>query len=243
MTEEKIGRLKVELYENTFSPDSGERLAQIILQGRLGLEGLAADVAKSADGLNPEFILGILKLAARAAILRVAGGWAVDCGVCHIYPTVTGSFAPGAKVFHPEINRVKASYRPTLAMNSVLETVDVEVAGDVVAGPVIASVEDMLTREHNRTVTPRRNICLRGTRIRIVENESRSGMRFTSIDGRNTVDVEPHDIIINEASTVVALVPDLPEGMYFVEITTAEGNGRFGQALVVNRVNNGIDKN
>lgn len=242
MTEEKIGRLKVELYENTFSPGSGERLAQVRLKGRIGLEGLAEDVAKSADGLSPEFILGMLKLAARAAILRVAGGWAVDCGVCHIYPSVTGTFAPQVKDFHSEVNRVKASYRPTMAMNSVLETIDVEVEGEMVTGPVITSVEDMQTREQNRIVTPRRNLCLRGNRIRIVGNGRESGMRFISVDSGDTVEVEPRDIIINESSTVVALVPELAGGMYFVEITTGDGTGRFGQALVVNRLTNGINK-
>lgn len=221
MADQKKGKLTVLLYDNSFTPDPNDRVGKILLRNSLKLEDLARDVVPLIGDVQNETILSVMRCMVDAAISRVADGFAVDFGVCHIYPSVTGEFPTADSKFNPEVNNVVARFSQTLAMRRELENALIEVVGDAVVGPVISEVEDMKTREINATLTPGKNLCLRGSRIRLAGESPQNGIRFILSEGGSAaVEVPMDEVVINDPSTILIIVPELPEGEYYVELTT-----------------------
>lgn len=220
MAEQTKGKLTVRLYDNGLTSDPKDRIGKILLRNSLKIEDLARDVVPLVGDIQYETILGVMRRMVDAAISRVADGFAVDFGVCHIYPTVIGAFPSPNSKFNPEVNSVAARYAQTIAMRRGLEKAMIEVVGDAVVGPVITEVEDMKTREIDTTVTPMKNLCLRGSRIRIAGEDPANGVRFIPVNDGQIVKVAVDDIVINDPSTVMIIVPKMDEGEYYVELTT-----------------------
>lgn len=220
MTETIKGRLTVQLYDNMLTSDPKDQVGKILLRNNLELEDLAREVEPLVEGVQFEEIVGVMHCMVETAISRVADGFAVDFGVCHICPSVTGAFPESNPEFNPEVNALVARYSQTLAMRRGLENVRINVEGERIIGPVISQVEDMRTREINTLITPMKNLCVRGSHIRIAGENPANGIHFVDLNSGKAIEVAVDDVVINDPSTILIMVPALPDGEYYLEITT-----------------------
>lgn len=220
MTEKIKGGLTVQLYDNMLASDPTDRVGKILLRNSLELEDLAREVEPLVEGVRFEKIVGVMHRMVEVAISRVADGFAVDFGVCHICPSITGTFPENKPEFNPEVNALFARYSQTLAMRRGLENAKVKVDDKTIVGPVISQVEDMKTREINTLITPLKNLCVRGSHIRIAGENPANGIRFVAVNCDEVIEVPVDDVVINDPSTVLIMVPALSDGEYYLEITT-----------------------
>lgn len=220
MAEQKKGKLTVQLYDNALTPDPKDRIGKILLRNSLKMEDLVRDVMPLIGDVQYETVLSVMRRMVEAAITRVADGFAVDFGVCHIYPSVKGAFPTANSRYDAEVNSVTARFSQTVAMRQALQSALIEVVGDAIVGPAVSEVEDMKTREINSTITPGRNLCLRGSRIRISGEDPANGIRFVPVGEGQAVEVPVDDVVVNDPSMVLILVPLLANGEYYLELTT-----------------------
>jgi hypothetical protein len=104
-----------------------------------------------------------------------------------------------------------------------LETVTVEILG--VADPAlsIGQVVDVKTGSVNDLLTPGRNLRITGSKLKIAGDNPANGVYFASAAGR--IKVDPTDIVINNPSELIIIIPDLPAGTYRVEVVTQYSQG------------------
>ena len=245
MSEQTKGKLTVQLYDLPLTKDPNDRTGKIVLRNSLKLDDLVQDVVPLVGDVQAETIKSVMRRMIDAAISRVADGFAVDFGVCHIYPSVTGVFPSPNSQFNPEVNSVVARYAQTLAMRKGLENSLIKVVGDASVGPVISEVEDMKTHTINSSITPLKNLTISGSRIRIAGESADNGVRFVPVNGDAPVEVPMDEIVVNDPSRVMVLVPVMEDGEYYVELTTqfsTKGTQvkeprtyRYEQVLTVNR--------
>jgi hypothetical protein len=89
------------------------------------------------------------------------------------------------------------------------------------SGAVITQVEDMKTGSVNDLLTPGRNLKISGQKIRVAGDKPDVGVLFRSGDDPEAVyRVAPDDIVINNPSELMIVIPELLADTYRLEITT-----------------------
>jgi hypothetical protein len=100
-----------------------------------------------------------------------------------------------------------------------LETVTVEILGVAETGIVIAQVLDMKTGSINNVLTPNHVLKISGHKLKIVGDDSANGVCFIGEDG-SRIQVDPTDIVINNPSELMVIIPNLRSMTYQLEVTT-----------------------
>jgi hypothetical protein len=89
-------------------------------------------------------------------------------------------------------------------------------------GTVIARVTDVKTGSVNDLLTPDRNLKISGYKLKIAGDDSANGVFFIDENGNRT-QVDPTDIVSNNPSELMIIIPSLSQGTYHLEITTQYG--------------------
>jgi hypothetical protein len=98
--------------------------------------------------------------------------------------------------------------------------VTVEILGVADTGAVIAQVTDVKTGSVNDLLTPNRNLKISGYKIRIAGSDDANGIYFVNQDTAERTKVDESDIVTNNPSELIVVIPDLPGGTYQLEVTT-----------------------
>jgi hypothetical protein len=89
-------------------------------------------------------------------------------------------------------------------------------------------VEDKKTGSVNDLLTPGRNLKITGQKIKVAGDKPEIGILFRSMDDpESTYPVATDDIIINNPSEVMIIIPELIADTYKLEITTQFSNNRM----------------
>lgn len=79
----------------------------------------------------------------------------------------------------------------------------------------------------NDLLTPERNLKIAGTKIKIAGDDESNGTYFTDPESEDRILVDTSDIVINNPSEVMIIIPELIPGQYVLEITTQYGGSNL----------------
>jgi hypothetical protein len=105
-----------------------------------------------------------------------------------------------------------------------LEKVEVAILGVAEAGTIIAQVTDVKTGSINDRLTPNRNLKIAGSKIKITGDDAANGVYFINMDTAERTKVDDSDLVLNNPSELIVVIPDLKAGTYQVEVTTQYGS-------------------
>jgi hypothetical protein len=138
---------------------------------------------------------------------------------------IKGVFNSLLEKFNPQKHHVLFEFHQGAELRKELSTVTVDILGLADSGISIAQVVDVKSGSVNDLLTPRRNLKITGHKIRVVGNEPGVGILFRSQDDPDTVfPVEADDIVVNNPSEVIIVIPELIVDTYKLEITTQFSN-------------------
>lgn len=90
----------------------------------------------------------------------------------------------------------------------------------------IFGITDKATGKVDSTLTKGKNAEIKGTHIKIAGDHTDNGIYLTNIDNKTKTKIPTEDIVINEPSKVMILVPAcLTAGNYELSISTQYSNG------------------
>lgn len=235
--------LKIQTFDNALTERKDDSTGKVMLNGSVGMEQLARDILPVVGDVQYETIMGIANRLVEAAIKRLQMGCAVNFGICHARPSVSGPFYGKDPRFNPEINSIGVSISATQGVREAMKSIPVEMAGVAPTGPVINYVTDVKTGEMNGALTPVRNLKIYGVRLMIAGESEQNGVYFVSANEGERVKVDVTDMVDNTPSQLTVLTPDLSAGEWYVEVVTQYSNGkttvkeprtyRFEQVLTV----------
>jgi len=85
---------------------------------------------------------------------------------------------------------------------------------------VILQVTDVKSGSVNDLLTPGRNLKIVGSKIKIMGDDSSVGIYFVDVATQGRTKVEQSDIVTNNPSEVIVVIPALATGTYQLEIVT-----------------------
>lgn len=216
--------LRAWIRKNQLTPDPNDYMASVAVSGSIGINAIVDELQKEGMEIKRETVIDIISRFNRKAADLVLSGYNVNTGLVYMRPVVKGVFYD--KTWNAETNPVYIAINQGLDLrNAVAETV-VEILG-IQADPLeILSINDSTTGKTDGTLTPGRNAELKGSYLRIVDENPDCGIAFKNTATQDITKLTMGDIVLNEPSRLMILVPaTLAMGEYELTVTTQFSGG------------------
>ncbi|WP_394265152.1 DNA-binding domain-containing protein [Bergeyella zoohelcum] len=218
-----MSKLNAWLRPNLLTDDQTDFVAVPVVVGSIGIAEIITELQKEGMEIKSETAEDIIKRFNRKTAEMVLDGHSVNTGLVVMKPAIKGVFHD--KSWDKEKHSVYVSINQGLALRKEITEVKVDILGEQASPMSIFSITDKVTGKTDGTLTKGKNAKIKGTYIKIAGEHTDNGIYFTNVDTQEKTKVEASDIIINEPSRVLILVPTtLSAGTYELSITTQFSN-------------------
>ncbi|MDR3246352.1 MAG: DUF4469 domain-containing protein [Prevotellaceae bacterium] len=221
-----LHRIKAYLYDNALTKDnSNDFVARVSAERSLSVKDICdsagtrggADISATAmeHGVN----LWLKELA-----YQLCDGYSVNTGWFTAGVHIKGVFDSPNEHFNSEKHTVLFEFQQGSLLRKELESVSVDILGVAETGLAIFQVLDVKTGSVNELLTPERNLKISGHKIKIAGDNNANGVYFVNRDTQERTQVDVSDIVTNNPSELIVVIPALAAGTYRVEVTTQFGS-------------------
>ncbi len=152
---------------------------------------------------------------------EVCSGSVVEFGFTTNSVGVDGSFIGPKAQFDPKRNKLALRTVPTAEARAMLTDISVIVSHVEEGLPTIITVTDVTTGEVNVRLTPGGGLNGTGKRTKIMGEEGKTvGFFFVNAESDEETLVPPTALMRNDPSHFSFIIPDLPDGTYYLEVAT-----------------------
>ncbi|MDR1324991.1 MAG: DUF4469 domain-containing protein [Treponema sp.] len=218
--------LEYTLEDNELTDKPGDLRAQVINVSSYTQNDIVDRVMKIGAGLTRSDIASVLEAEKQVIEAIVAEGGAVNTELFNAFPSISGVFGTPEEAFDHDRHKVKINLHPGVVLRSAVAAVKPKRVAAVVSGTVITSVTDLKTGSVNGTLTPGRDVKLSGAKLKIAGDHPDVGLYFVPTGGGAEVKVDLSDIVVNNPSELIAVIPPLSAGVYRVRIITQFSTGK-----------------
>ncbi|MDR2740700.1 MAG: DUF4469 domain-containing protein [Treponema sp.] len=211
--------LEYTLEENQLTEEAGDYRAQVVNVTSFTSGELADRIMKIGAGLTRSDIASVLEAAKQVIADIIAEGGAVNFELFNAHPSIQGVFGGPDEAFDPAKHKVRINLHPGVALRSAVNDIKLKRVAAVLTGTVITSVVDVKSGAVNAKLTPGRDVKIAGAKLKIAGEDPSVGLYFVPAMG-SPVKVDPTDIVVNNPSELIALIPALPAGAWRVRIVT-----------------------
>ncbi len=211
--------LRAWIRKNQLTEDPNDYMASVAVNGSIGINAIVDELQNEGMELKRETVIDIISRFNRKAADMVLSGYNVNTGLVYMRPVIKGVFYD--KIWNPETNSVYIAINQGMDLrNAVAETV-VEIMGEQADPLEILSLTDTTTGKTDGTLTKGRNAELKGSYLKIAGDNPDCGIAFRNIATQTVTKLAPGDIVLNEPSRLLILVPaTLEAGEYELSVTT-----------------------
>ncbi|MDR2683089.1 MAG: DUF4469 domain-containing protein [Dysgonamonadaceae bacterium] len=224
-----LHRIKAYLYDNPLTKDdANDYVARVSSEQSLNVRQVAESaVARGGADTTVAAMEHNVNLWLQEMGFLLCDGFTITTEWFTVTVHIRGVFNSSQEHFDPEKHTVLFEFHQGSRLRRELSSVQIDVLGVADSGIFIAQVEDVKTGSVNDLLTPGRNLKITGQKIRIAGEKAGVGIRFRSEDDPNAVyPVASEDIVINNPSELLIVIPALPAGAYRLEISTQFSAGK-----------------
>ena len=225
-----MNKLNAWLRPNLLTEDKGDYMAVPVTNGSLTIDDIVEDLRKEGMEIKVETATDVIKRFNRKVLERVLAGYNVNTGLVYMRPVIKGVFRD--RVWNPLIHRVYIAMTQVMEVRKAVADTIVNILGEQADPIALYSVTDSTTGATDGTLTKGRNAELKGSYLKIVGDDPAVGITFRNIDTMEVIKLDTTDIVLNEPSRLLILVPaTLAAGEYELTVTTqfTAGNSLLNQ--------------
>ncbi len=218
--------IKAYLYDNLLTPDPNDFVARVSSERSLSVADICHSAAtRGGADVSDAAMSHAVELFLKEMAYRLCDGFAVNTGYFTAMPVVRGVFLNPNETFDPQRHTLQFQFTQGELMRREIEDVEVKIMGVAETGLYIGQVEDMKSRTVNEVLTPGFNLRVTGTKLRVVGDKPGVGIFFRETATNTATKVDEGDIVVNNPSELMIIIPALPAGTYQLEITTQYSTG------------------
>lgn len=219
--------IKAYLYDNLLTPDPNDFTARVSSERSLSVADICHSAAtRGGADVSDAAMSHAVELFLKEMAYRLCDGFAVNTGYFTAMPVVRGVFLNPNETFDPQRHTLQFQFTQGELMRREIEDVEVKIMGVAETGLYIGQVEDMKSRTVNEVLTPGFNLRVTGTKLRVVGDKPGVGIFFRETVTNTATKVDEGDIVINNPSELMIIIPALPAGTYQLEVTTQYSMGK-----------------
>jgi len=218
--------IKAYLYDNLLTPDPNDFTARVSSERSLSVADICHSAAtRGGADVSDAAMSHAVELFLKEMAYRLCDGFAVNTGYFTAMPVVRGVFLNPNETFDPQRHTLQFQFTQGELMRREIEDVEVKIMGVAETGLYIGQVEDMKSRTVNEVLTPGFNLRVTGTKLRVVGDKPGVGIFFRETVTNTATKVDEGDIVVNNPSELMIIIPALPAGTYQLEVTTQYSTG------------------
>lgn len=218
--------IKAYLYDNLLTPDPNDFTARVSSERSLSVADICHSAAtRGGADVSDAAMSHAVELFLKEMAYRLCDGFAVNTGYFTAMPVVRGVFLNPNETFDPQRHTLQFQFTQGELIRREIEDVEVKIMGVAETGLYIGQVEDMKSRTVNEVLTPGFNLRVTGTKLRVVGDKPGVGIFFRETVTNTATKVDEGDIVVNNPSELMIIIPALPAGTYQLEVTTQYSTG------------------
>ena len=218
--------IKAYLYDNLLTPDPNDFTARVSSERSLSVADICHSAAtRGGADVSDAAMSHAVELFLKEMAYRLCDGFAVNTGYFTAMPVVRGVFLNPNETFDPQRHTLQFQFTQGELMRRETEDDEVKIMGVAETGLYIGQVEDMKSRTVNEVLTPGFNLRVTGTKLRVVGDKPGVGIFFRETATNTATKVDEGDIVVNNPSELMIIIPALPAGTYQLEVTTQYSTG------------------
>ncbi|MDD3077749.1 MAG: DNA-binding domain-containing protein [Paludibacter sp.] len=218
------------LRKNLLTSDPNDYTAIVQVNGSMGISQIVDEMIEQGTELKRETIINIITRVNSIAADMVLSGYNVNTGLVYMRPVIKGVFSD--KTFDHNLHQVYIAMNQGYDLSNAVAETEVNILGEQSDIIELLSVTDLVTGKTDGTLTKGRNAELKGSYLKIAGDNQACGIVFRNLNTQAETRLETADIVLNEPSRLLILVPAaLEAGQYELQVTTQySGGGKNLQA-------------
>lgn len=222
-----LHKIKAYLYDNLLTKDNpNDYIARTVSERSLNIKQICesavsrggADVSASAMQHSTELFL-------KEMSYQLCDGYSVNTGYFTASTQIRGVFDSPTETYNPAKHSILFQFNQGEKLRSEIPTIEVSILGVAEAFSAILQVTDVKSGSVNDLLTPERNLKINGYKLKIAGDNSANGIFFVNADTSERTAVDSTDMVINNPSELVVVIPALSAGTYKLEVVSQFSGG------------------
>lgn len=216
-----LHKIKAYLYENFLTPDPDDYSARVSSERTLSVKDICtAAVTRGGADTTAQAMEHNVNLFLKEMAYQMCDGYSVNTGYFTATTQINGVFNSAIDTFDPKRHTVYFNFNQGDLLRREIPSIEVDIMGVAEVGCYIGQVIDMKTGKINETLTPGRNLKIIGSKLKIAGDNPAVGVYFANQAPGEIIRVDPSDIVTNNPSELMIVIPQLAPGSYKLEIRT-----------------------
>ncbi|MDR1096628.1 MAG: DUF4469 domain-containing protein [Tannerella sp.] len=216
------------LYKNLLTPDPDDYLIRPVSARTLNAKEIceSASTRGGADIPAPAMEHAVNLFLTEMGYL-LCDGFSVNTGWFTAGPQIKGVANSPKEQYSKEKHTLLFEFHQGALLRKELGNVTVEILGVADTDAVITQVVDVKSGSVNDLLTPNRNLRIAGYKIKIAGNHAANGIYFVNQATEERTRVDDSDVVTNNPSELIVVIPPLAAGTYLLEATTQYSVGKL----------------
>lgn len=221
-----LHRIKAYLYENFLTENPNDFVARVSSERTLDTGDICkAAVSRGGADTTAQAMEHNVNLFFKEMGYQMCDGYSINTGYFTAGTVIKGVFDSPKEQFDPKKHSINFQFNQGAMLIKELPTIQVEILGVAEVGSYIAQVTDVKSGTVNEMLTPGRNLKIIGNKLKIAGNAADNGIYFINQTSGASTKVETSDIVVNNPSELIIIIPTLAAGGYRIEVKTQYANG------------------
>ena len=227
--------LKYSLRENLLTPAPDDYMAQVTDTRSYSLEEIIDLMMDKGSTLMRADVAAVLQVYGEVCSSIVADGAALNTPLMNTALSISGVFEGANDTFDKKRHTVNLNLSAGTLLKEALPKIKCEKTEGASTDPYITEVTDIVSGKTNSTLTKGGVVQLTGSRLKFDQKDEAQGVFFVPETGNP---VRAAVIAENKPARLMAIIPDLAAGTYYVEVRTkVDTKGKTLKTLKTGRFN------
>jgi len=227
-----LHKIKAQLHDNVLTDNPNDFIARVVAEKSLSIEDICQSAASRGGADVSAAAMGhAVQLWLKEMAYRLCDGFSVNAGWFYVQASIRGVFNSPSEGFNPQKHTVSFDFHQGSLLRKELGAIEVEIQGVAENSFFIAQVTDVKSGVVNDVLTPNRNLRIQGSKLKVAGESENNGVFFVNQANQQRIKVDATDIVNNNPSELIIVIPALEAGSYKLEVVTQFGSGNYKQLL------------
>ncbi|MDR1761160.1 MAG: DUF4469 domain-containing protein [Bacteroidales bacterium] len=216
-----LHKVRAYLYDNSLTEDPNDLTARVVSERSLGIKPICETaVSRGGADVSIAAMEHSVSLFLKEMAYLLCDGYSVNTGYFTATPLIKGVFNSPTENFNPDKHSILFQFNQGETLRAELSNIEVEILGVADTLLSIAQITDVKSGSVNDLLTPSRNLKISGHKLKIAGDNEVNGVYFVNQSTQARTKVDALDIVTNNPSELIIVIPELPAGSYKLEAVT-----------------------
>ena len=216
-----LHKVKAYLYDNALTDDPNDLVARVQSERSLSVKDICQTAAtRGGADISAEAMEHAVNLWFKEMGYSLCDGFSVNTGWFSANASIKGVFNSPNEHFNSTKHTLLFDFVQGSLLRKEITNVEIEILGVADNNLSVAQVTDVRTGSVNDLLTANCNLRIIGNKMKIVGDNPANGIYIVNTETKARIKINEPDIVVNNPSEIIVLLPAIAPGTYKVEVVT-----------------------